>query len=180
MKPELKVKFLQHLTHKKKDEEGFTLIELLVVIIIIGVLSAVALPSLLNQAAKARAAEAKTNVGSMNRAQQAYYLEQQCFSTNVPDLVINLNLNTNNFIYSAEANGSITSGVTNFGSSLNNDIKSYAGGTFYIEYSGTVTEGATTTVLCENKNAGIENAAVPTLVAGETNPDCADTTKKIK
>lgn len=180
MKPELKVKFLQHLAHKKKDEEGFTLIELLVVIIIIGVLSAIALPSLLNQAAKARAAEAKTNVGSMNRAQQAYYLENQCFSTNVSSLVINLNLTTNNFIYSAEANGSITSGATNFGSSLNNDIKSYAGATFYIGFNGTISEGATTTVLCENKDAGVGQAEAPTLIDGDVNAICDTTTKKIK
>ena len=180
MKTELKAKFLQHLIQRKQDDKGFTLIELLVVIIIIGVLSAISLPSFLNQAAKARAAEAKTNVGSMNRAQQAYFLEQQCFSTNVADLVINLNLVTDNFSYSAAANGSIISGVTNFGSSLDNDIKSYVGGTFYIASSDSVTEGATVTVLCEKKIAGIGNADVPALAAGETNPDCADTTKKIK
>lgn len=37
IKPELQVKFLQHLNRKKKGDEGFTLIELLVVVIIIGV-----------------------------------------------------------------------------------------------------------------------------------------------
>ena len=76
MKTELKAKYVQHLLNKKKNNEGFTLIELLVVIIIIGILSAIALPSFLNQANKARQAEAETYVGSMNRAQQAEYLEE--------------------------------------------------------------------------------------------------------
>ncbi len=75
MKLDLQAKFLQHLSNKK-EEEGFTLIELLVVIIIIGILSAIALPSFLNQANKAKQSEAKTYVGSANRAQQAYYSEK--------------------------------------------------------------------------------------------------------
>lgn len=79
MKTELKAKFLQHILNKKKNEEGFTLIELLVVIIIIGILSAIALPSFLNQANKAKQSEAKTITGSMNRAQQAYFLENGKF-----------------------------------------------------------------------------------------------------
>ncbi|HBB34438.1 MAG TPA: hypothetical protein DC064_22270, partial [Cyanobacteria bacterium UBA9273] len=70
MKIELKAKYLQYLNQKKQDE-GFTLIELLVVIIIIGILSAIALPSFLNQANKAKESEAKQYTGSMNRAQQA-------------------------------------------------------------------------------------------------------------
>jgi type IV pilus assembly protein PilA len=57
MTSNLKARLLQHFINKKK-EGGFTLIELLVVIIIIGILAAIALPSFLNQANRARESEA--------------------------------------------------------------------------------------------------------------------------
>ncbi len=85
MTTQIKAKLLQHFAAKKKADGGFTLIELLVVIIIIGILSAIALPSFLNQANKAKQSEAKTYIGSMNRAQQAYYLENGNFAFNGSD-----------------------------------------------------------------------------------------------
>ena len=74
MKTEFKAKFLQHLNQRRQDK-GFRLIELLVVIIIIGILSAIALPAFLNQANKAKQSEAKQYIASINKGQQAYYAE---------------------------------------------------------------------------------------------------------
>jgi type IV pilus assembly protein PilA len=70
--------------------KGFTLIELLVSVVIIGALSAIALPSYLNQAAKTRASEAKASLGTINRSQQAYRLEKGMFSTSLADLDVQI------------------------------------------------------------------------------------------
>jgi type IV pilus assembly protein PilA len=86
MKSEFKAKFLQNFVSKKKGSEGFTLIELLVVIIIVGVLAAIALPSFLNQIGKARGAEAKSSLGTINRSQQAFRLERNTFATDIANL----------------------------------------------------------------------------------------------
>jgi len=93
-------KFSKSQTH---DNQGFTLIELLVVIIIIGILAAIALPSFLNQANKARYAEAKTYIGTMSRLQQAYYLERQTFTDDISKLNLGVNTSTSSFTYSVRA-----------------------------------------------------------------------------
>jgi type IV pilus assembly protein PilA len=85
---------------KFRANDGFTLIELLVVIIIIGVLSAIALPSFLNQANKARESEAKIYIGSINRAQQAYYHENlSSFADSLDKLGIGVPAQTGHYQY---------------------------------------------------------------------------------
>ncbi|NJL10791.1 MAG: general secretion pathway protein GspH, partial [Calothrix sp. SM1_7_51] len=73
-------------------------IELLVVVIIIGVLAAIALPSLLSQVSKARQTEARNNVGAINRGQQAYYLDNNNqFAGKISDLGLGLPDKTETF-----------------------------------------------------------------------------------
>lgn len=164
MKSELKAKFLQHILAKKKGDEGFTLIELLVVIIIIGILSAIALPSFLNQANKAKQSEAKTYVGSMNRAQQAYYLENTTFTASIGQLGLGIATQTVNYKYGAAilSGGSV---VTNGAIVVNESapLKSYVGGV-EVTIQAATSEATTVAILCEAKNAMVNRGTNATSV----------------
>jgi len=175
MKTEFQAKFLQTILQKKKDDEGFTLIELLVVIIIIGILSAIALPSFLNQANKAKQSEAKTYVGSMNRAQQAYYLENNQFAdqNNFGNLGLGIATQTTNYRYVIKS--SSTSTVTNQGQPLlaTAPLKAYIGGVGVATQAAT-SEATTIAVLCEATTARVNSGPDGTEDAGFTNgtPSC--------
>ncbi len=73
--------------------EGFTLIELLVVVIIIGILSAVALPNFLGQTGKARETEAKNNLSSIGVSQQTYFFEHGTFADSLAKLDVSFQRN---------------------------------------------------------------------------------------
>ncbi len=160
MKTEFKAKFLQHVA-KKKQEEGFTLIELLVVIIIIGILSAIALPSFLNQANKAKQSEAKQYLSSVNKGLQAYYAENSDFLDNneqavdITDLGLGIKTQTTNYQYKLttvvdDINPGEVVAVSK-AQPVNGDLRGYAGGLGLIQAG----EGnTTTTILCEQKVAG--------------------------
>ena len=99
------LKLLLQKKTEKQSESGFTLIELLVVIIIIGILSAIALPTFLGQANKARVSGAKTNLGAINRAQQTYRIENGAFSSSLDNLDIGVS-DTDDYEFSVNSGGS--------------------------------------------------------------------------
>jgi len=182
MKSEFKTKLIQHMLNKKNGEKGFTLIELLVVIIIIGILAAIALPSFLNQASKARQSEAKTYVGSMNRSQQAYYLEKQQFAPNLQSLAVGIAQTTANYVYGVANAGAKTATGTSqsvsvygapigtaptAGTGTNPDVitgsgaaavKAYIGGVNVSTPAGS-TEATTLAVLCEANLAPVNTGS---------------------
>ena len=135
MKTEFKAKFLQHMVNRKKSESGFTLIELLVVIIIIGILAAIALPSFLNQAAKAKQSEAKSYVGSVNRAQQSYRIDKPKFADSVATLEIGIPTQTVDYTY---AMGKSSASDTTFTATPNDTttLRAYTGGVMVLPSTG--------------------------------------------
>ncbi len=75
--------------HCEKNN-GFTLIELLVVVLIIGILSAIALPQYTKAVAKSRAAEAMVNGGAIVQAQERYFMANGTYTLDLTELDIQL------------------------------------------------------------------------------------------
>ena len=178
MTSSLKAKFLQHLVSKKRDG-GFTLIELLVVIIIIGILAAIALPSFLNQANKAKQSEAKTYIGSMNRAQQAYYMEKSntfAAQANFGQLGLGIQADTTNYGYRIVGGGANADVVTNQaiqggGNAAKSPLKGYLGGvaTGVVGTEAIGQEATTLAVLCEQVKTPATGGAVVVAADAYTN-----------
>jgi prepilin-type N-terminal cleavage/methylation domain-containing protein len=74
----------------RRSRRGFTLIELLIVVVIIGVLAAISIPKFQSTKGKANAATLKSDLRNLATAQEAYFYENQVYSTSTAALNVSL------------------------------------------------------------------------------------------
>jgi type IV pilus assembly protein PilA len=146
------------------SQDGFTLIELLVVIIILGILAAIALPSFLNQANKAKQAEAKTYIGVLNRAQQAYFLENSEFAPQsaFDNLTVGMRTDTNNYQYAIATDPNNANFVVHVAQPKNPSLKAYVG-PVKVGLSPDSASLSTLTIVCEAIKPPFEDGNQPEL-----------------
>jgi Tfp pilus assembly protein PilE len=128
-------------------------------IILIGILAAIALPSFLAKANKAKQAEAKTYISSMNRAQQAYRLDHPKFANSIKELEIGVRSETENYLYRIVPQSDTSKSVIMTAQAKKPNLKSYTGAVFMLK------KGKDETMLagvCESDRATLIPPAFPT------------------
>lgn len=147
MNTHFRVQFLQHLL-RKNNNKGFTLIELLVVVIIVGILAAIAMPTLLGQVIKGRHAEARAMLGALNRAQMAYRYEKSIFGR-IQDLAVTVPTPGQYYSFADDGTSDTFHGAQKAIAlpAYDNDINNHASA------AGQTASGAYTAVVCEDEEA---------------------------
>ncbi len=120
-----------------------------------------------SQGERARQSEAKTYVGSLNRAQQAYFIEKNKWGQNIEVLGIGINSETDNYRYNTQTVNSIkTTNIKDYpgitvqtGLAKKEGLKSYIG----TVYLSTVSGGDMTTlaILCESNEPTTKESGLP-------------------
>lgn len=154
-----------HFVTKNNLSKGFTLVEILVVIIIIGVLTAIALPNFLNQTVKAKQAEAKNTVGAVNSSQTAFRVANPRFANSMSELALGLPEDTANYIYKTESTLDFSQTTAQ---AKNTALKGYSGASE--RYADSNENSMISSVLCEASVPGISPPDVP---SPNSPPDCA-------
>ncbi|MCC3406859.1 MAG: type IV pilin-like G/H family protein [Microcoleus sp. PH2017_10_PVI_O_A] len=110
---------------------------------------------------KAKQSEAKQYVGSMNRAQQAYYAENGVLGNSVAALGIGIKTETTNYKYSLR---STKTTAFNYALSKQEKEKSFVGGVFLVPAypNAPKHEMTTSAILCEADSSGTIKPAEPT------------------
>ncbi|EDX70965.1 hypothetical protein MC7420_8216 [Coleofasciculus chthonoplastes PCC 7420] len=117
--------------------------------------------------------EPKHYIGSINRAQQDYVLEEGNFTDNIAELGLGISTETTDYSYSSHAT---PLSVINYSVSRTSDLESHVGGVFLgnIEQTG---ESTTFAILCQAKSPGTNRPPAPIVENGRL--QCAPGTENV-
>jgi type II secretory pathway pseudopilin PulG len=151
----------------------------LTVELVVALLAVIAIPSMFSKVSKIKQAEGKQNIGTLNRAQQAYFLEKNTFTNSIDKLGVGIKTQTENYNYSIRAT---PKAVFNYGISRKDNFKSYVGGVFAvpakeIPNSASSDEILTLAILCEANSSGTTRPVEPTYKNGQV--ACGSGTKDL-
>ncbi|NEP59112.1 MAG: general secretion pathway protein GspH [Symploca sp. SIO2G7] len=154
-------------------------------LIFLGLLGLIFAPSYLSTSTRSNGqSEARTYIDSMNRAQQAYFLEQDKFADTIPALDLGIKTQTENYTYSTRLTdkAAFNYGIAfsdkytyrkkYFGllsKTIKQPLKSYVGGVFIIPATKVNPNAAsdeltTISILCEATVIGSTQPAEPTYI----------------
>ncbi|MBD1807784.1 type IV pilin-like G/H family protein [Microcoleus sp. FACHB-SPT15] len=111
------------------------------------------------QAREAREAEGKLMTGAMNRAQQAFYLENEKFGTTIEDLSIGIKPESENYRYQIVPQGNQTQSVMMTAQAKRPELRSYTGTVFVVKDGDDL---LTVAGICETDTPSSTPPAMPT------------------
>lgn len=154
-------------------------------------LIALVLPSFSGCGNKAKSSEGRTYVGSMNRAQQAFWTEKQAFGRSIPVLELGMQEETVNFKFEIQSFDLVT---YQYGVPKNDKVKSFVGAVFVVPEKSQTYQGSnqklnqtsasqpraekeltTVTILCESPQTGVQQK-LPNPFLQNGTPTCAEGT----
>ncbi len=156
-------------------------IDIAVLQYVLVVLFAIAIPSMWAMVSKSKEAEGKQNVGAMNRAQEAYFLEYEEFTDSLQKLGVGIRNPTTKYEYSIRVT---PLAVFNYATARTKGIKSYAGAVFLKVDNEQTGELLTIGIVCETKSdwrsnwSIIPRSAAPPIVRGNV-IECGSNTKSL-
>ncbi|MGB3559492.1 MAG: type IV pilin-like G/H family protein, partial [Geitlerinemataceae cyanobacterium] len=116
---------------------------------------------------KARESEGKSFVGAINRAQQAYKLENEKFADTMEELQIGLPLETESYRMEIVPQPDPTRSVMVTATAKQEDIRSYMGAVFILE------NGRSTVIICVTDESSQTPPEMPAPPASENDrPQC--------
>jgi type IV pilus assembly protein PilA len=154
-------------------------------------LIALVLPTSMSCGNKAKSSEGKIYVGTMNRGQQALWVEKQAFARSIPALDLGIKEETVNFKFEVQSFELVT---YQYGVPKNDEVKSFVGAVFVVPEKSQTYQGSnqkenptsdtkpsakneltTVAILCESPKTGVKmRLPNPSLQNGT--PTCAEGT----